>query len=840
MAASAAQPTVVRRESRIIERPRLIKLLDETDARTILLLAPAGYGKTTLARQWAKTLNGAVWVTLSGEDCDIAAIAMKVARAGDPDEGGASAYVGTYLRAHANPQRIASEVARVVVKRLLARRIQWVVIDDYHEISAESCAEQFVEVLNRELDCRFLIASRLRPSWATARLEVYGDVAEVDRGELAMSRQESRQILGAHPNFEHIVAQAEGWPAVVGLVSSARGVPLPGPRLSSGVLHTYFTEELFKTAGGRLQSQLMRLALAPDLEPETLKELFDEDADSLRENATELGFISSETGSAELHPLVRDFLFEKLRASPDSDAMVSDAVASCVRRERWDRAFELILSFGRDDLVEPALGAAYMPLIRSGHSATLGAFATKIRVAPAFPPAVVDLAEADIALADGAFELASRIAARAEPRLGDGHELVSRAETIIAESAYARARLADAEAAYRRAYETARSEDDRVAALRGWALSSLQGEIPVPPWVMDRLEKRRGQSPLDLVKHSVLELTRRHFTSGFAGSRSLIDEGEAVLCHVDDPRARSGFAHISAYVLALGTNYQEAARWQELCDTDISAFDLDFARPHSLWNHALIALGLRKFGHAERMLQRLEDAIADHPLDYHLLNARILRARFALETRRVDVAIDALPAIKREVVIPSIHGEYLATRALALAVGQEREQAVRTADAAGEVTNAVEVRVLRAATEAIVSTAGNRPRLAAHAWDLADEVGAWDPLVASIRASRELGDTFARSEPLRPALAALYQRTNDLGLARLGGLRMRAVGDPADLLSPRELEVLGLIARGYRNQEIAAALVLSLSTVKVHVRHIFEKLGVRSRSEAVTRLTTIA
>ena len=114
MAASAAQPTVVRRESRIIERPRLIKLLDETDARTILLLAPAGYGKTTLARQWAKTFNGAVWVTLSGEDRDIAAIATKVARASDPDERGAQAYVATYLEAHANPQRRAREIARVV------------------------------------------------------------------------------------------------------------------------------------------------------------------------------------------------------------------------------------------------------------------------------------------------------------------------------------------------------------------------------------------------------------------------------------------------------------------------------------------------------------------------------------------------------------------------------------------------------------------------------------------------------------------------------------------------------------------------------------------------------
>ena len=118
-----------------------------------------------------------------------------------------------------------------------------------------------------------------------------------------------------------------------------------------------------------------------------------------------------------------DFLFEKLSATPESPTMVSDAVAACVRRERWDRAFELILSFGRDDLVETALGAAYMPLIRSGHTGTLAAFATKVRVAPAFPPAVVDLAEADIALADGAFELASRIAAAGgQPRLGDGHD----------------------------------------------------------------------------------------------------------------------------------------------------------------------------------------------------------------------------------------------------------------------------------------------------------------------------------------------------------------------------------------------------------------------------------
>jgi DNA-binding NarL/FixJ family response regulator len=205
----------------------------------------------------------------------------------------------------------------------------------------------------------------------------------------------------------------------------------------------------------------------------------------------------------------------------------------------------------------------------------------------------------------------------------------------------------------------------------------------------------------------------------------------------------------------------------------------------------------------------------------------------------VDAAVSGLPELKREAVIPSIQGEYLATRALALAISGHRRAALETAEAARDTTEAVEVRVLRASVQAIVSGMRGKTALAVKAWELADDLGAWDPLVAALRASRDLADTLAGVEPLRPQLAGLYQRSSDLGLARRAGLRTRAVGNPADLLSPRELEVLGLLARGYRNQEIANALVVSLSTVKVHVRHIFEKLGVRTRSEAVTRLSVM-
>ena len=55
----------------------------------------------------------------------------------------------------------------------------------------------------------------------------------------------------------------------------------------------------------------------------------------------------------------------------------------------------------------------------------------------------------------------------------------------------------------------------------------------------------------------------------------------------------------------------------------------------------------------------------------------------------------------------------------------------------------------------------------------------------------------------------------------------------AEPLSERELEVLQLLAQGASNQEIAQELIIAYDTVKRHVSHIFSKLGVNNRVQAV-------
>jgi LuxR family maltose regulon positive regulatory protein len=828
MTGTHAQPKA-RRERRIIERPRLIKLLDDCEARIILLLAPAGYGKTTLARQWAKTLNGGIWISCTPAHRDVAVLAEDLARGLDRGDGQLAKLVREFVAAHANPQHVGRQIARALCDRISTTDAHCLLIDDYHELIGSAEAEEFVASFQQYASCRFMIASRQRPSWITSKRILYGEVTEIGREQLAMDESESSVLLGDAVRSRNLAQQAEGWPAVLALAAAADAKAAPAGALPSA-LHDYFAEELFQRATPELQARLIDMALLPHLA--SPNEDGHDHTQAVAE-AAELGFVATD-GRPEMHPLLREFLLDKISSLPSSRSRLDDAIRHCLTTEEWDAALRLVERFRRHDWVEPVIRETYKPLVRSGRLETLSQFASTIRAAPSFPPVSVDVIEAESAIRDGNLELAADLSLRVRHRLGDEHPLRSRASAIHGQCSFLLARFEAAEAAFLDARRTATDDEDDTEALHGLGLCrtfSEQGDAETPSresWA------RRHWSPTHLLRAATFEISRRRLAEGLAAPLYLEEPLHAAR-QVEDPRVRTSFYYTAAYALAQQGRYRSAKEWVDRFWKDVREYDLEFARPHVAWTAALINLGLRRFGETERLLQSLEDAAAARQDGSHLLNARILRARLLLETGKTADACALTSEPSSEASYPSWRAEYLATRALALASSGLTEEARSAASEAVALSRMAEVRVLAAAALAVAAVVDGNDSAALGVVGVASELGIWDPVVCALRTSRPLANLFASKQHLRPLLQDLYVHSNDRGLARLAGFRTRSTLAPDELLTPRELEVLELITRGMSNSEIASALFISHSTAKVHVRHVLEKLGVRSRAQAVAR-----
>ena len=93
-----------------------------------------------------------------------------------------------------------------------------------------------------------------------------------------------------------------------------------------------------------------------------------------------------------------------------------------------------------------------------------------------------------------------------------------------------------------------------------------------------------------------------------------------------------------------------------------------------------------------------------------------------------------------------------------------------------------------------------------------------------------LKEVHAGGSPMSSAIARKVVQSFQQPLARV---------PDAEGLSPREREVLNLLAHGYLYKEIASSIGVSLPTVNTYVRRIYEKLHVRSRAQAVARCTQL-
>jgi DNA-binding CsgD family transcriptional regulator len=182
---------------------------------------------------------------------------------------------------------------------------------------------------------------------------------------------------------------------------------------------------------------------------------------------------------------------------------------------------------------------------------------------------------------------------------------------------------------------------------------------------------------------------------------------------------------------------------------------------------------------------------------------------------------------------PGLAGELHGIRGIAYACLGDSKNALRFADTARELSQQLESDIPASWAQVLAAPPAERELLARDAFIRTQQAGHRDTLVLAYRSEPSLLPVLSAIPEFRTSLEGLLEAARDHALAR----RVRIPLAPAtnrSALTARESEVLDLVRQGLTNAEISRALWITEGTAKVHVRHILEKLGVRSRVEAAT------
>jgi ATP/maltotriose-dependent transcriptional regulator MalT len=819
---------------RIIERPRLFALLGESRARVRTLVAPAGYGKTTLAEQWVQRdgRRGA-WFTARRSSTDVAALALGIARAAAVLVEGCDSRLREHLRAVPAPAENVETLAEILGEDLDAWPSDgWLVVDDYQEIARAAEAERFVAALVSASPAQLLIASRQRPSWVTARGILYGEFLELNQTELAMDSAEAAEVLAGRtaPSATGLVALANGWPAVIGLASvSSAEIEGESDEVPES-LYRFFAEEVFGALGEDVQAGLTTLSIAPVLDRELAAVLLGaEGAESVCAAALDVGILVERGAQLELHPLARSFLDER----GDQLGLVASetTVAGCLdhyrARRDWDAAFDLITRFGLARELEALLIAALDELLDTARLPTIETWCAAASES-GLESSALSLARAEVALRHGRHAEAQTHAEAAASR---GSELAFRSLSVAGRAAHLASREEIALELYRRAEAAATTEAERRDALWGQLICATELELPEAGETLQHLNSGVDRSD---VREVVRAASYRLNFQVKLGTLDLADADAAyeLLGALTDPLIVSSFQSTYSGVLALTARYEEALEVADAFLETARRYRLDFAVPYALGSAALACAGLRIWNRAEAD-SNTAITIARRSRNAHGLQLCFSVCLRVLAQRGRHQAALALDVPPLGTSLPAARAEVLCSRALVLAAaGRVDEALVLTGEARG-LSRAVEPAVLLSAVEAISALKRRNTdaiERIARLEETAFSTGAVDLLVTAYRSTPELLAVLLRASPERDRLVALIRRAKDEDLAGAVGEPFAVDDDPIARLSPRERDVYDLLREGLTNRQIAKLLFIEESTVKAHAHHIYDKLGTRSRT----------
>lgn len=821
------------RRRRIIERPRLTRLLDESQGRIKMLVAPAGYGKTTLARQWLEGKTSA-WYLGTPSCVDVAVLAAGLKRAGAEVLPGAGDALIDRISVTGKPEEEADVLAGMLADDLKSWPPDaWLVFDDYHIIGGTRPSERFVEALLLEAPVNMLLITRRRPSWASSRRILYGEVFELDRGALAMTLDEARELFDrTETDVEELMDLAQGWPAVLAL-AAVSGVT-PPDLIAAPHLFNFFADEIFKRVDRRSRRALCELALY-DVEGRrvAVQSLRPDVAERLVQTGLDSGLLTAAGDRLEMHPLLRAFLLRKLESESKREVsrVVARAASNLIEHELWDEAFELIERFDQRQLLSNLIGASMERLLSTGRTSTLRAW---VQAASHDAP-TVRLAGAELALREGRYYESEALALLAARDLMDVPDLAARASFVAGRAAHVASREEEAKLYYQQAAEVAESSDLIRRAEFGELQAAIELESSDVPERLRALSSREALNPEEqviLADRTIGAETRFCLPVDVARGR----EARQLLRFVTDPMTRTSFRNVFGYTLAAMAQFNEALELVVEQLDDAERYRLDFVVPYALIIKALVACGRRDYVSAEEYLDEADERASKASDQTALHIATAVRMRLYIAQAAFDLALSSVSGPESRTT-RSLGAELAACRALALAGAGRLEQSRDLASAALESSVGVETLINAHAAHAIVAIrSDDHDRAlthALHSLQSAARTGMVESFVCAYRGLPELMVHLLEDKQSHEALGHILALAGDavpLALANRSG------SDPSiSRLSSREKEVLSLLAQGLSNPEIGRALFISPVTVKVHVRHIFEKLGVKSRAAAALR-----
>jgi LuxR family transcriptional regulator, maltose regulon positive regulatory protein len=812
-----------------------MRLLSESETSIVLLVAPAGYGKTTLARQWLAD-KPHVWHSATAASADVAALAARLADAGSSLTESDPSKLDERLHLSSDPEKEVEVLADFVGRCFAGSPPDlWLAIDDYHQLMVSAAAEVLVAALPESTPIRLLITSRRRPSWASARRIVYGEIYEVGRDDLAMDAVEANEVLEWHSrnSAPGLVALADGWPAVIGMAALTDAAAAPEDAIDEA-LYDFFAQECFNTVDASTQELLYQVAVLPAVERAACIELFGKECVARLHRAEQLGLLSRAGADWQIHPLLRKFLLVRFaERDPEGVATVArSAFKIAIAMGEWDTAYSVAAEFGMAELLEDLIRAGLDPLLSVGRLATLRRWVDAANASRISSPAV-RLAEAEVVFREGNHLRAEALATAAVDELSESDPLRARSFFRIGQAAYFNEHY---EGALRSFDQCVRVSSDKALEREArWAafiaaLDSYHSDTREylrefarvrEPTVDDAVRMANAELMIAMRRGGVTEALRGH-----SSATHLVDRAT-------DPMIRTAFWNAYGWALALNSRYEEAklAAASELRDAE--AYRLSFVEPHAQLLAALAAIGVRELTAAERLLEGVFEFARRREDVFLSVNGSAVLARLHIARGDNIQAADVTGAhktAKRSI----LHAEYLGIRSVVLAALGENNEARKAIAAVPEGASHGEGLAFAQLARAIMASneGRNAAEAAAEAISAIQTLGQFDVFVTGCRAYPPLVDLSINSDNKEFA-EEMLRKSNDLGLARQFGLNLpSARASDTSLLSQRERQVLDLVAEGRTNQEVAQLLFISPVTVKAHLRHIYEKLGVRNRVEA--------